>query len=307
MGVNSTKAEIGHPQDFSKAPAAEDFVQVSNLGLFARRFVKHKLGVIGLTVFALVLLMAIFAPVIAPYDPYRIGTSFDAAPSGEHLLGTDQVGRDVLSRLIYASRISVIVGIGAVSICIAIGTVLGAIAGYFGRWIDSLIMRITDVFLSFPFLMVILVIVSILGPSLFNIIAVLGLFGWPTVARLVRGSVLSIKEMDYVKAGVALGFSTPKIIFRHVLPNAMAPILVNATFGIASAIIAEASLSFLGLGVQPPTASWGNLLTEAQSLTVLSSKPWLWVPPGFMILLVVLSINFVGDALRDGLEPNHKK
>lgn len=271
------------------------------------RFFKHPMAVGGLIVIILIVLMAILAPFLAPHSPYDVNNQFDAPPSASHPFGTDQVGRDVLSRLIYASRVSLYVGLGAVGIYVIIGTVLGAVAGYFGKWIDNLIMRITDVFMSFPYFMVILVLVSILGPNLFNITFVLGILGWPQIARLVRGSVLSIKEMDYVKAGVALGYSTPKIIFHHILPNSLAPIIVNATFGIANAIIMEASLSFLGMGVQPPTASWGNMLTDAQSITVLSSQPWLWIPPGILILLSVLSINFIGDALRDALEPNQSK
>jgi peptide/nickel transport system permease protein len=279
----------------------------SYLKVVVTRFFKHKLAVLGLIIFTLLVLMAIFAPLIAPQDPLEVGYDFEAKPSSEHLLGTDQVGRDVFSRLIYASRISLTVGLGAVSIYVIIGTILGAIAGYVGKWADMIIMRITDVFMSFPFLMVILVLVSVMGPSLFNIILVLGVLGWPPIARLVRGSVLSLKQMDYVKAGVALGYTAPKILINHILPNALAPILVNATFGIASAIITEASLSFLGMGVQPPTASWGNMLTEAQSLTVLANQPWLWVPPGLMIILAVLSINFMGDGLRDAVDPKSFK
>ncbi|KAB7665650.1 oligopeptide ABC transporter permease [Bacillus sp. B1-b2] len=279
----------------------------SYLRLITKRFFKHKLAVIGTVIFTLMVLVAVFAPLIAPHDPYAVEGEFAAAPTADHLLGTDEVGRDLFSRLLYAARVSLSVGVGAVAIYVTIGTILGAIAGYFGKWVDMIIMRITDVFMSFPYLMVILVLVSIMGPSLFNVILVLGLLGWPSIARLVRGSVLSIKEMDYVKAGVALGYSTPKIVFQHILPNCIAPILVNATFGIASAIIMEASLSFLGMGVQPPTASWGNMLTEAQSITVLASQPWLWIPPGIMILLSVISINFMGDGLRDAMDPKSLK
>ncbi|MCL1631531.1 ABC transporter permease [Sporolactobacillus sp. CPB3-1] len=272
-----------------------------------RRFFNHKLAVAGLIVFTLIILVAALAPVISPHDPNKIFGEFEAAPSSTHLLGTDPVGRDVMSRLVYGAQVSISVGIGAVAIYVVIGIVLGLIAGYFGKWADMIIMRITDVFMSFPYFMVILVLVSIIGPSLFNITFVIGLLGWPAIARLVRGSVLSIKEMDYVKAGVALGYSTPKILFQHILPNALAPILVNATFGVASAIIMEASLSFLGMGVRPPAASWGNMLTQAESITVLSSQPWLWIPPGLMILLAVLSINFIGDGLRDAIESQNAK
>ncbi|WP_246943132.1 oligopeptide ABC transporter permease [Bacillus pinisoli] len=293
--INATKSQEGLGKE-------ESYLRV-----VTTRFLKHKLAVLGLVLFTLFVLMALFAPLIAPQDPYEVGYEFEARPSAEYLLGTDQVGRDVLSRLIYASRVSLSVGVGAVAIYVVIGTILGAMAGYMGRWVDMLIMRITDVFMSFPYLMVILVLVSVMGPSLFNIILVLGLLGWPPIARIVRGSVLSLKEMDYVKAGVALGYSTPRILLNHILPNALAPILVNATFGIAFAIIMEASLSFLGMGVQPPTASWGNMLTEAQSLTVLAQQPWLWLPPGLMIVLAVISINFMGDGLRDAVDPKSFK
>jgi len=275
----------------------------SYMQLILKRFLKHKLAVVGVVALSLIVIMAIFAPLLAPYNPYEVTDTFEAKPSMEHWLGTDQIGRDVLSRLIYASRVSIIVGIGAVSIYILIGTIVGAISGYFGGWIDMIIMRITDVFMSFPFFMIILVVVSIVGSSLTNIIIILGILGWPPVARLVRGSILSLKEQDYVKAGVALGYKTPRILFSHLLPNAFAPILVNATFGMAGAIMTEAALSFLGMGVQAPMASWGNMLTASQSLTVLTDQPWLWLPPGIMILISILSINFIGDGLRDALDP----
>jgi len=279
----------------------------SYIKFIARRFFKHKFAVIGIIIFSLIVLVSLAAPLLAPYNPYEIHEEFGASPSFEHILGTDLVGRDLLSRLIYACRVSLAVGIGAVSIYVVIGVTLGAVAGYFGKWVDMIIMRITDVFMSFPFLMVILVVVSIMGPSLINIIVILGLLGWPGIARIVRGSVLSIKEADYIKASIALGYSSSRIIFRHILPNCLAPILVNATFGIASAIIMEASLSFLGMGVQPPTASWGNILKDAQSITVLTTQPWLWIPPGLLILLAVLSINFIGDGLRDAMDPKNLK
>lgn len=279
----------------------------SYIKFIIRRFLKHKFAVIGIIIFSLIVLVSLAAPLLAPYNPYEIHEEFGASPSFEHILGTDLVGRDLLSRLIYACRVSLAVGIGAVSIYVVIGVTLGAVAGYFGKWIDMIIMRITDIFMSFPFLMVILVIVSIMGPSLINIIVILGLLGWPGIARIVRGSVLSIKEADYIKASIALGYSSSRIIFRHILPNCLAPILVNATFGIASAIIMEASLSFLGMGVQPPTASWGNILKDAQSITVLTTQPWLWIPPGLLILFAVLSINFIGDGLRDAMDPKNLK
>lgn len=276
-------------------------------GQFARRFRKHKLAMAGLVALGLLAVCAIFAPLIAPYSQTELTDAFEAAPSWHHPLGTDQVGRDQLSRLIYGARVSLSVGIGSVLISSVIGTVLGLVAGYFGRWVDGVVMRLTDIFMSFPYIMLILVVASIVGPGLTNIILILGLLGWPAVARLVRGSVLAIKQTDYVKASVALGYRTPRILFRHILPNAMAPILIYATSGVAGAILDEAALSFLGLGVQPPAASWGNMLASAQTLTVLTSEPWLWVPPGVLMIVSVLSVNFIGDALRDALDPRNNK
>jgi peptide/nickel transport system permease protein len=279
----------------------------SYIKMVVRRFMKHRLAVISAVGLALLTLVAVFAPFLAPYDPYAVTGVFGASPSAEHLLGTDLVSRDALSRLIYAARVSLQVGVGAVVISSVIGTILGLISGYAGGKVDIIIMRIVDVFMSFPHLMLILVVVSVVGSSLTNLILILGLLNWTGMARIVRGSVLSIKQLDYVKASIALGFSTPRILFKHILPNVLAPILVHATFGIANAIMVEAALSFLGMGVQPPTASWGNMLTEAQSLTVLTSQPWLWVPAGIMIVLTVLAVNFIGDGLRDALDPKSLK
>ena len=204
-------------------PKQSYFVQIRN------RFLKHKLGVIGFFVMILIVLMAVFAPFIAPYDPNAIGAQFSAAPSGDHWFGTDQVGRDVFSRVVYASRVSLMVGLVSVSISVVLGVVLGLVSGYFGGWIDMVIMRITDVVMAFPSTMLILVIASIVGPGLVNIILILGFLGWPSVARLVRGNVLAIKEEDYTKAAVALGMSPGRILFTQVLPNTVAPILVYAT------------------------------------------------------------------------------
>ncbi|AET67589.1 ABC-type dipeptide/oligopeptide/nickel transport system, permease component [Desulfosporosinus orientis DSM 765] len=277
------------------------------LTMVIRRFSKHKMAVIGMLIVLFLAICAILAQVISPYDPYQISDNFSAAPSAQHLLGTDQVGRDVLSRLIYGARVSLTVGLGTVAISVIIGTVLGLVSGYLGGKTDMIIMRITDMFMSFPDIVIILVVVSIMGPGLKNIIIVIGLLRWPGVTRLVRGNVLSIKKMDYVKSAVALGLKTPRILFIHILPITLAPVLVNATSGMASAIITEASLSFLGMGVQPPMSSWGNMITDAQSISVLTSQPWLWLPPGTLIVLCVLSINFIGDGLRDALDPKNLK
>lgn len=273
--------------------------------LVIKKFMKHKLAVIGVGLLAILVVLALLAPVIAPYNPDEIGGAFSAPPNTQHWLGTDSIGRDVLSRVIFGARISFLVGFSSVGIGLFIGILLGLISGYLGGWIDMLIMRITDIVMSFPYIMLILVIAGIIGPGLLNIILILGFLNWPSVARLVRGNVLAIKETDYVKAGIVQGFRTRRILFSEILPNTIAPIIIFATSGIAWAILDEAALSFLGFGVQPPTASWGNMLNGAQSLTILTSKPWLWLPPGIAIVLTVLSINFIGDALRDAFDPKN--
>ena len=276
--------------------------------LVFRRFLRHRVAVAGLIILGCIGAMALLAGVLAPGSPTAIdATAFQAPPSPTHLLGTDSVGRDVLSRLIYAARVSLTVGLLAVGMYVVIGTAVGAAAGYYGGTIDLVLSRLMDIMLSFPPLIIILFAVSVFGrPSLWNVIIVLGLLGWPPVARLVRGQVLSLRQQEFVQAASALGASDVRVVGRHLLPNAMAPVLVAATFGTANAILVEAALSFLGMGVQPPTPSWGNMLTDAQSLTVLERMPWLWAPPGFMILISVLVINFVGDGLRDALDPSLK-
>jgi peptide/nickel transport system permease protein len=271
-----------------------------------RRFCKNKVALWSLILFFLIILIAVLAPIIAPFDPSQTVGAFDDAPSAVHLLGTDDVGRDVLSRLIYGSQVSLIVGIGSVSIYAAIGITLGLLSGYFGGVVDSLIMRITEVFMAYPQFMIIMVIVSLIGPNMMTVMLVMGLMGWPPLCRLVRGEVLRVKSLDYVAAAEVTGYSPATIVFQHILPNVLSPILVNATFGIASAILIEASLSFLGMGVQPPASSWGNMLTSAQSITVLSEEPWRWIPPGIAILIAVLTINFLGDGLNEAIDGDAK-
>lgn len=249
-------------------------------------------------------LLAILADLVAPYEPDAVDLRAALrGPEDAYLLGTDRFGRDVLSRLIHASRVSLSVGVVAVSIYVTIGTVLGGVAGFYRGFIDSVLMRLTDMVMSFPALMLILVIVGLVGPSIYNVMVVIGLLGWPPVARLVRADFLSLRERDFVLAARAIGATGSRIMLRHMLPNTVGVVMVAATFGMAHAILIEAALSFLGFGVQPPTASWGNMLIDAQSLTILESMPWLWLPPGFMILISVLAINFAGDGLRDALDP----
>ena len=271
---------------------------------FWRRFSRHRLAVLGSLVLLVLVGTALLAPVISPHDPNRVDVrSLKHPPSTEHLLGTDGAGRDVLSRLIYGSRISLSVGLVAAGIAISIGTLLGLFSGFYGANVDFWIMRVTDVFMTIPTLIIIITVVAAVGPSIFNVMVVIGIFGWTGTCRVVRGETLSLRERDFVLATRCLGIPPGRVVFRHILPNVVAPIIVAGTFFVAGAILLEAALSFLGIGVQIPTATWGNMLTEAQSLTVLESQPWLWLPPGILIMVTVLSINFIGDALRDALDP----
>lgn len=269
-----------------------------------RRFRAHHLAKISLVILVVVGLAALFAPVVAPYDPDAIVGTFSGAPCKEFILGTDQIGRDVFSRLLYAIRISLLVGILATVISTVIGVVLGLIAGYFGGVADMLLMRFTDMVMSFPYILLVLVAAAIFKPGLLSIILILGFVDWPGVARLVRGNVLSLRETNFVKGNVVAGMPLRHILFSEILPNTVAPILVYATSVMAISMLDEAALSFLGMGVQPPMASLGNMLNGAQSITVLTSQPWLWLPPGIMIVVLVVSINFVGDALRDAFDPS---
>lgn len=279
----------------------------SSLKMIIKRFKKHKLAVASLYFLIIITLLAAFAPIIAPYDPNQVSTSFSQPPSAEHWLGTDQIGRDMLSRILYATRISLFVGFAATVISTVIGVVLGLVAGYFGGIADNIIMRITDTIMSFPYILLVLVAAAIFEPGLWNIILILGFVDWPGAARLVRGNVLSLRESNFVKSSIVAGMPNRHILFSEILPNTVGPVLVYATSVFAISILDEAALSFLGMGVQPPTASLGNILNGAESLTVLTGKLWLWVPAGLMIILLVISINFVGDALRDAIDPSGKE
>ena len=268
-----------------------------------RRFLRHRLAVLGGVVLALMALCAVFAPLLAPYDPTAIDlTRISQPPDAENWLGTDRVGRDILSRLIYGTRISLSVGVFAVGLYMAIGFVLGATAGYLGGLVDSVIMRFTEIVMCFPTFVLILILVGMLGPNIGNIILVIGLFGWPDIARLVRGQVLQLREQDYVIAARASGGGTWYVLVRHVAPNVVGPLTVAGSLGIAGAILAEAGLSFLGLGVVQPTPSWGSMLNEARNPAILATEPWLWLAPGLAISLAVLAANFIGDGLRDAFD-----
>ncbi|CCC58086.1 MULTISPECIES: oligopeptide ABC transporter permease [Caloramator] len=294
--------------------------------IFWRRFRKNKMAVIGLTILIILYSLAIFAPFIAPYDPAGTADDImyvDGPPTfrsyvgynvnGEEVVfkpnffGRDELGRDVFSRCIYAGRISLTVGFVSVSIYVLIGTVWGAIAGYYGGKVDNIMMRIVDAIMSIPTMMLLITVMAIFKPNLYNVMIVIGLTGWTGIARYVRAEFLSLKKRDFVEAARCIGASNTAIIFRHILPNAIAPVIVAATMGLASAILTESTLSFFGLGVQPPTPSWGNMLTNAQELETMVSAPWKAFWPGLFIFLSVLSFNFVGDGLRDALDPRLKQ
>lgn len=263
---------------------------------------RHGMFLTGLAIVLVMSVLALLAPWIAPFDPAALNLDqILMPPSSEHLLGTDELGRDVLSRLLYGARVSLWVGFVAVGISTAIGIVLGLASGYFGGWTDELIMRGVDVMLCFPSFFLILAVIAFLEPSLTNIMVVIGLTSWMGVARLVRAETLSLRERDFIAASKLAGASTPRLLFVHILPNALAPVLVSATLGVAGAILVESSLSFLGLGVQPPDASWGNMLMDGKN--TLEIAPWLSLYPGLAILITVLGYNLLGESLRDLLDP----
>lgn len=263
---------------------------------------RHLMLILGLAIVLGMSLAALLAPLIAPYDPNSLHLqNILEPPSSRFWLGTDRLGRDVFSRLLFGGRISLWVGFVAVGISISIGTVLGLISGYFRGWLDEIIMRAVDIMLCFPSFFLILAVIAFLEPDLTNIMVVIGLTSWMGVTRLVRADTLSLREREFVAAARLAGSPTSRILLRHILPNALAPVLITATLGVAGAILVESSLSFLGLGVQPPTASWGNMLMEGKA--VIESAPWLSVYPGLAILITVLGYNLLGESLRDMFDP----
>jgi peptide/nickel transport system permease protein len=295
------------------APIVDDEYHIERHAVW-KRLRRHKLAIAGGVVLCVITAIAIFAKLLAPADPNYIDQvhwqGYPLAPGiAGHLLGTDENGRDLLSRLMFGAQISLTVAVFAVIMEIAIGTVLGAISGYYGGYVDYWIMRLTDVFLSIPLLPLLLVLTAIVSASTNKaalsfgvIVVIIGGLSWPAVARLVRASFLSLREKEFAEAARALGNRDGRIIFRHLLPNAVAPIIVQATLEVANVIILESTLSFLGFGIQPPTASWGNMLANAESNMAIA--PWVAIFPGLCILVTVLSINYLGDGLRDALDPN---
>jgi peptide/nickel transport system permease protein len=269
------------------------------------RLVKRRGALVGAAVVLFFVCVAVFAPLIAPYDP--IATSWSAvrkAPSLAHWFGTDEIGRDVLSRVIYGARASLLAGVVSVCISLACGVPIGLVSGYVGGFLDGLLMRITDALLACPFLILAIALAAFLGPSLSNAMIAIGISAMPAFIRLTRAQVLNAKVEDYVEAARAVGNPHWRIVLRHILPNILAPIMVQATLAIAAAIIAEASLSFLGLGQQPPAPSWGSMLNTAKNF--LSQAPWMAMWPGAAIFCVVLAFNLFGDGLRDALDPRHR-
>ncbi|MDQ7819707.1 MAG: ABC transporter permease [Armatimonadota bacterium] len=271
-----------------------------------RRLRRHRLAMGGLAVIALLILAAVFAPWIAPYRFEQIDLTNRFAPPfvGRHWLGTDDLGHDVFTRLLYAGRVSLVVGFAAAFSAVALGTLVGVVAGYYGGLLDNVLMRLTDIVLTLPVFGVLLLLGRYFGGGILPIVVIIGLFGWTVAARLVRGEILRLKTQDFADAARALGASETRIIFRHLLPNAMAPIIVAATLDVGGAILTEAALSYFGVGIQPPIPSWGNMLQNAQSY--LWTDPWLAFWPGLMIFLTVLCFNFFGDGLRDALDPRLK-
>jgi peptide/nickel transport system permease protein len=269
-----------------------------------RRFRRHRLALLGLGILTTFFVAAVFAPLIAWHDPFHVDLSrVQEPPSLTFILGTDYTGRDILARLLLAGRVSLSVGLVAAIIASIIGTIIGLASAYAGGWVDNALQRFTELVMTFPSFFAVIILVALVGPSIVNLMVVIGLLGWTGKSRLVRGQVLSLREMDFVTAARAIGSSHRRMMFIHILPSVMGYVAVAGMLTVAGAIITEASLSFLGLGVRVPTPTWGNMMTAAQGLHILKHQPWMWAPPGVVISTTVIAVNFVGDGLRDALDP----
>ena len=270
-----------------------------------KKFIRNKRAMTGLAVVALLTLSVLLLPLVLDLEPYTTDreAGFNQPPSAAHIFGTDDVGRDLFVRVLYGGRTSLFVGITATIISVLIGIPLGLIAGYFRGIAESIIMRTADAFMSFPSMVLILVLVAVFGPSILTVTVVIGVLGWTSIAKLIYGNVLSIREREYIEAARAVGQRTGPILFSEVLPNAIPPVWANLSFRVAGAVLTESSLSFLGMGVQTPQASWGNIIFAAQNLLVLTARPWVWLPPGICIILGVIGFNFIGEGVRDALDP----
>ncbi|AST90593.1 MULTISPECIES: oligopeptide ABC transporter permease [Sutcliffiella] len=274
------------------------------LKITVRKFFNNKLAVVGAIILMIIMGLALFAPLVTqfPYQQQNLLNRLQA-PNAEHWLGTDRYGRDVFARILYGARVSLMVGFASVAGAITIGTVIGAVAGYFGGKIDAFLMRVVDVVISIPNIFLLITLVTIFEPGLDKLIIIFALTGWTGTARLVRGEFLSLRTREFVLAAKTIGTRSYVIIFSHILPNALGPIIVAATLSVGGVILAESTLSYLGLGIQPPTPSWGNMLQDAQNFTIMLKHPWYPLFPGLMILFTVLAFNFIGDGLRDALDP----
>ncbi|MCK4898349.1 MAG: ABC transporter permease [Anaerolineales bacterium] len=269
-----------------------------------RRFRQHKLAVVASFILLVIFILCYGAPLFTPYEPLEMNLAArNEPPSREHIFGTDSLGRDVYTRTIYGGRISLSVGLTAAAISITIGVLLGAISGYFGGRTDMVIMRITDVMMTFPPLIIMLTVAAFVGPGLINVILIIGGLRWPATTRLIRGQFLTLKNFEFIQAAHALGLPDHIIIIRHSLPNTIAPLMANLTFAVSAAILTEAGLSFLGLGVPLPIPSWGNLMQDARNLVILQNLPWNWIPAAIFTLVTILCINFIGDGMRDAFDP----
>ena len=274
-----------------------------------KKFLHNKKAMLGLFIVLFLVLAVTLLPVFMDLDPYTTdkAAGFNKGPSAGHLFGTDDVGRDLFARLLYGGRISLFVGITSTIISVLVGIPLGLVAGYFRGAAESIIMRTADAFMSFPSMVLILVLVAVFGPSILTVTVVIGVLGWTAIAKLIYGNVLSIREQEYIQAAKTAGIPTVKILFSEVLPNAIPPVWANISFRVAGAILTESSLSFLGMGVQTPQASWGNIIFAAQNLLVLTARPWVWLPPGICIIFVVIGFNFIGEGVRSALDPKTRE
>ncbi len=300
MAISTARDERAMRPVFGAAPARR-----SELARAWRRFRRYKPGLAGGTIVLLLIFMAIFAPVVAPYSPTEKVGRRATPPSTEFWLGLDEIGRDVLSRLIYGSRVALIVGIGAMAIALVIGVTIGAVAGYFGGKVDQALSRLIDALMAFPLLALLITLAALFEPHLRNVVIVIGVTVWASYARVVRADVMSLRERDYIVAARAIGARSPRIIARHMLPNVLGPVIVLASLDVGSIIILESALSFLGLGVQPPTPSWGGMLSAGRSL--MRNAPHIAIAPGIAITVTVLAFNLLGDGLRDALDPRQRE
>lgn len=272
-----------------------------------KKFFRNKLAVLGMVIIIVIVIMSVFAPVFTQQNPNQTDLmNIRGGPDAAHILGTDDLGRDIFSRLLYGGRISIAVGLTSMLLQVLIGVTIGTIAGYFGGLVDKVIMRLVDIIMCFPFFVIAIALAAVIGGSMTNLVLIIGMLMWPGIARIVRGEVLVIKENEYIMGAKALGLNSCEIIIHHVIPNVLSSILVASTLAVANGILMEATLSFLGLGVNPPAPSWGNMLVAAQNMSVLKHQWWMWIPAGTVVVLMVLAVNFLGDGLRDALDAKSK-